>query len=337
MRLTALLLSLLFCAAGQSAFAQNTAPRWYLDKEAQYPSRAYIAAIGEGASRSDAEARALAGVSMFFTAKTEARNEAIREFNEAVTNNTTNFSSKTYISESAVISSEQEFLGVRFTSAYWDTQSKKWAVLAYIDRAEAAQIYDTKITASMTAINALAADAAGEAEPLYVCGLLYRALRLAGLTAQYIETAAAVDTRAAPKYAAYTALFQQLRARYRAVRDSLAFFVAASASDTTGRVERSLQNLFEENGYLITVAEKARYTVSTRLTTAEEIYDIGPFVRCGIAIRIERDGKALFSYSKNYPRYGHKTIDGAYNRAFLAIEQDLRENFMEKLSALFGV
>jgi hypothetical protein len=126
--------------------AQNRAPAWYTDKELQYPSNRYIAAVGEGSSRADAEARAVAGVSLFFNTRTEVRNEAIREFNEAVVNNTTDFSKKTYINESAVIRSEEEFLGVRFSDPYQDQQRRTWTILAYIDRQEAARIYEKKPT-----------------------------------------------------------------------------------------------------------------------------------------------------------------------------------------------
>jgi hypothetical protein len=167
---------------------------------------------------------------MFFKAKAEARNEAIREYNEAVKNNTTDFSSKTYVNESAVISSQEEFLGARFTNAYWDGQGKKWAVLAYIDRAEAANIYDTKIAANIAAIEALTADANSETEPLYACSLLHRATLIAGLTEAYIETSAAVSPQIAAKYSAYVSYFQKLRAKHRAKRDGLAFFVAAAPS-----------------------------------------------------------------------------------------------------------
>ncbi|MDR2096616.1 MAG: hypothetical protein LBP76_14030, partial [Treponema sp.] len=89
-----------------------SAPSWYLDREADYPSNRYISAVGEGASRAQAETAAVAGVSLFFNTSTQVRNEAIREFNEVVLGGTADLSKKTYISENTVIRSEEEFLGV---------------------------------------------------------------------------------------------------------------------------------------------------------------------------------------------------------------------------------
>jgi hypothetical protein len=330
-----LFLMALCCLAWGTLYAQSAAPSWYLDKELQYPSSRFIAATGEGATQAAAEAAAVAGVSLFFNTRTAVRNETIREFNEAVLNNTTDFSQKTYITESAVIRSEEEFLGIRFATPYQDQSRRTWTALAYIDKREAVQIYDSKITANMISINALVEDANRETESLYVCGLLFRGLRIADISEEYIKTAAVVDPQSTGKYAQYITQIQNLRSSYRAKRDGLTFTVTANAADETGRIERKLQELLEDSGYIIT-ARNSQYAVSIRLTMTEENLEAGIFVRSGIAIRVERDGKSLFSYSKSYQRYGHLTRDGAYNRAFMAIEEDLEENFVTKLTAMVG-
>jgi hypothetical protein len=87
----------------------------------------------------------------------------------------------------------------------------------------------------------------------------------------------------------------------------------------------------------ITVGNTAAYSVTANLTVANEELPAGLFLRPGIVVSVERSGKALFSYSKNYPRYGHKTRDGALNRMFMAIEKDLEENFITGLIAMIGV
>jgi hypothetical protein len=69
---------------------------------------------------------------------------------------------------------------------------------------------------------------------------------------------------------------------------------------------------------------------------AEENQPPAIFVRPGITIRIEREGNAIFSYSKNYQRNGSQNRDNVYSRAFNAIEKDLEENFMVNLTALIG-
>jgi len=320
---------------GGILYAQNKVPSWYLDSELEYPKSRFISAVGEGKSKTDAETAAVAGISLFFNTKAEVRNEAIREFNEAVVNNTTDFSKKTYIKENAVISSEEEFLGVRFAQSFFEEKRQIWTVLAYIDKAEASRTYESKITVNMASINAMATDAAQTTEPFYACGLLFRALKIADITQEYIKTAAVIDPSSTAKYTSSLNQIQNISSQYRKKRDGLTFSVNINDADTTGRIARKLQELLEANGCTVTVRNPL-YEVSVRLNTTEENTNAGIFIRSGITVRIERNGNALFSYSKNYQRYGHQTLNGAYNRAFMAIEKDLEENFTANLTAMIG-
>jgi hypothetical protein len=187
----------------------------------------------------------------------------------------------------------------------------------------------------MTAVNAMAEDAANEPEPLYACGLLFRAIRIGDITEEYIKTAAVIDPSSTAKYSAHLTLIQSLRSQYRTKRDGLTFSVDSGSEDTTGRIGRKLQEILEGNGCTVS-ARNPLYTVSALLNMSEENLAAGIFVRSGITVRVERDGKALLSYSKNYDRAGHQTAEGAYSRAFLAIEDDLAENFAQRLTALIG-
>jgi hypothetical protein len=325
----------LFFILAAALAAQSSAPPWYLDKELSYPASHYIAAVGEGATRAEAEAAAVAAVSMFFNTKTEVRNGIIREFNEAVASAGTEFSKKTYINEGALIRSEEDLLGIRFAQSWHNQARGQWAALAYIDRQETAAMYEARVNANMSAINALAADAGMESEELYRCALLYRGLRLAGLTEELIKAAALTDSRSAAKYAPSLAAIAGLRSEYRARRGKLGFSLQVQGPDTHGRIERRLGELLEHAGFALS-ASGGPYTMNVQLSLPHETLPAGIFVRPGIALRLERDGKTFFSYSKNYERCGGRTLEAAYSRAFTLIEQDLEKNFMERFTAVTG-
>jgi hypothetical protein len=316
--------------------AQSGAPSWYFDKGKSYPDLSFITATGEGKTRAEAETAAVAQISLYFNTSTEVRNEAIRQFNQSVTNNTTDFSKKTYITESVVIKSEEEFLGVRFAAPWQDQRRGVWTALAYINREEAAQIYDSKIAANMAVINSLATDASGDAEPLYVVSLLARAQGICDLVEEYIKAAAVVDTQSTHKHKEDSAKIQEIRSNYRSERDSLRFTVAVTSPENSGRIERKLNDLFEDSGY-VTTPSGGMYTVNVKLTGNEVINDAGNFVTLGLVVRIERAGNIIFSYSKNYDRFGHRTsMSTAYTRALYPVEEDLEENFMQKFTAMLG-
>jgi hypothetical protein len=249
--------------------SQSQAPGWLIDKESKYPSSLYIAAMGEGKTRAEAETAAVTVVSMFFGTKTDIRKEAIRKFNETLTNNTSDFSKKTYISENSVVRSEEEFLGIRFEQPWLDSKRQIWAVLAYIDRREAAGIYESKIKTNMSAINTLIEDAGKEKEALFACGLLYKGLGIADITEELIKTASVVDSGSIQKYAPDLQQIQKLRSDYRAMRSSLTFSIMVNGPDTSGRIERKLQELLEDNSYIVTL-QNPQYIVSVRYTATEE-------------------------------------------------------------------
>jgi len=330
-----MLFTVMFLPAWVSLFAQNTAPAWYLDKELQYPSRSYISAVGEGKTKADAEANAVASVSLFFNTRAEVRNEVLREFNEAVTNNTTAFSGKTYTRENAVIRSETEFLGIHFATPWQDAKTQQWAVLAYIDRKEAAGIYESRISANMVSINALAQDAEQEKEVFYICALLSKAMAIGNITEELVKIAVMVDSSARTQYASIPIQIGNIRTKYRSFRDSISFGIQASGADNSNRIELTLRELFEQQGFVIS-SKNPMYQVSVKLNMNEEKGTEYFFVRPGLTVSVERSGKTLFSYSKNYPRVSHTTNDGAYNRAIIAVEKDLRENFIKQLTVSIG-
>ena len=115
----------------------------------------------------------------------------------------------------------------------------------------------------------------------------------------------------------------------------MTFTVSTSSADSTGRIGRKLQELLEASGCIVS-DQNPLYTVSARLNMTEEKTDATTFIRSGITVQVERQGRALLSYSKNYQRSGHSTPEGAFNRAFRTIEQDLEENFAPRLTAMIG-
>jgi hypothetical protein len=315
--------------------AQNSVPAWYTNKELSYPASRYIAGVGEGVTRAEAEIAAVAAVSLFFNTKAEVRNELIREFNEAVSGDSTAFTKKTYIQERAVIRSDQELLGIRFASPWHDRRRGQWAALAYIDRQESAAMYNARISANMTAVRALEEDASNESEALYACALLYRSLCLAALTEELIQSAAVVDPRSAAVYVAPLAAVQRVRSAYRAIQNGLSFSIQVEGPDIQGRIGRKLGELLESAGYTASPAYGG-YSLIVRLSVPEEHLEAGVFVRPGITLRIERRGGVLFSYNKNYPRSGYPTLEGAYNRAFAVIERDMEDTFIRRFTAMLG-
>jgi hypothetical protein len=175
-----------------AVFSQHI-PRWVLDKEAAFPPARYISASGEAATQKEAEARAVSSISLFFNAKTGITNSVINEYNQALSGaGTLEFSKKNHVRENMKITSQEEFLGVRFAPPWNDPARNVWMVLAYIEKSEAARLYESKIRANLDLVEQLYRDAQTET-PLASVILLAEARKIGALVRQQIGIASMVD------------------------------------------------------------------------------------------------------------------------------------------------
>jgi hypothetical protein len=310
-------------------------PPWYVDNTTDYPASHFISAVGEGAAQTDAETAAVAAVSLFFKTATDVRNEALREFNEVVAGKSSEFFKKTRISEAVTITSQADFLGIRFTAPWFNQSRNQWAVLAYINKREASEIYRARIEVNRAIFDSLILAANAEDEPLLKYRYLGNAVPFGAVISEDANTLAVVDPAAALQYGDTLRLTQETAAAYISMRSGLSFNVRLSG-DRLNRIQRKLLSLLERNGYTASPSG-AMYTITGDIESAEEDLPAGIFIRSGINLRvINARGISLFSYNANYTRVGHKILDQAYNRAFLQIENDMENSFIQKFNAGIG-
>jgi hypothetical protein len=330
----------LTCATGGPRTAdepQVAAPGWVIDKNIDYPPDRYIAEVREGDSRADAEAFAIGGISLFFKTTANVKTDARREYNELIANqNAAEWSQKSYLNESSEITSDVEFLGVH-TESYEHRADKNktlWYSLAYIDRAEAAKIYDGKIKANLSAINAIENDAKGEDEDFFACTLYHQTLPIIAITTEYINMARAVDGKP-DKYANELNYFGGLQNEYRKLRAVITFTVTANENKFSGKIERAVQDVLESNNFK--VGGLGAYNVKLEISSEEVVLPAGMFILSSLVIKMIHGERALMSYSKNYPRSGGTTTAvQSYNITANMIEKDLKQEFNSQIQVLLG-
>jgi hypothetical protein len=336
------LVVVLVFSAFASLSAASKAPEWTLNKEAVYPGAQFIAEVREGSSRSDAESSAIAAIALFFKTNANVRTDAVREFNDSIeieievqktrsaSDESAGFSQKTYIKESAVISSDVEFLGVH-CQAWQNTKDKSntWYAVAYIERNEAAVIYEGKIRANMSVIEAIAKDAQSESEDFFACDLYHKTFPLISLNTEYINMARAIRSNAS-LYEKEIDYMADIKNKYRKLRSIITFKVTSNENNFGGKIERAMQSILES--YDFKVGNQGAYEVKMEIKSSEMSMPAGEFVIVGLVIKIMHGDRAIISYSKNYPRAGGtKTVELAYNRAALEVEKDIKKYFEAEL------
>jgi hypothetical protein len=323
----------LFLSAFQTLFAQNP-PAWYFDTEGEYPRDRYITAAGNGSSRKEAEDAAVAALSLFFQTKADVRRDMLREYNETLQNGKGDFSQNTKIAESALVTSQTEFLGVNFAPLFQNGQA--FSALAYIDRQEIVRIYDSRIQTNLTLINTLVQAAEKSADPLSAVGRLRKAQTIAKLTGEYVNMAAIVNPDTASQYGNIPRINQQIQDLLAKNRPLLTASVVCEPA-AHQRVGRKMNEILQARGFTM-VNSRPAYIVSVQVTTSEEETPTAKFVRPALDVKISLASKkaVVFSYTKNFSRSGHSSMDGAYGRAYLNMESDLEENFVNEFYRVFG-
>ena len=306
-------------------------PAWLKKPEKEFPTAAYIRAIGEGDSAKAARAAALSDISLFFDTKTEVITQAVKQSGAVISGDTSFFESNHSYQQIAQISSEAEFFCVNFTEPYRNEKTGVYSVLAYINKKEAAQVYTARINALMDSVNAYRTYAKGEKEPFRAVQALQKAQVISSLAGNYIKAETTIVPQDAQKFQRDLQTIALIPAERAALKKNMTFAITMNQKDKRfDPIFSTVAAVLEKQGYAYSVSD-AQYAVIVDISCAEESYDAGMFVRPSVDVLIvDANGAGLYTYSKALPRTGGKSIDQAYTRAVVKIKQDLEAHFLEE-------
>jgi hypothetical protein len=284
-----------------------------------------------GKGHEEAREAALSEVALYFGTTIEVQKQLITRYNEVVSGNQKTTEKESAMESASKISSQADFMGAHFTSPWYNEQNRTWYILAYINKQEAAELYQKRINTNRMIMESLVEN---EGEPL----LHYQALKKAASIAQMLEA----DIKALGNISTIGSEYEEtLRYAQKIIADSREFrshlsFSAAIEEDKQGKIQRKLLDVLEKNEY-VTVRGQGDYTISGAISWDEEILPVGVFVYSGISLQLSNSaGKLLFSYTRSYPRLGSRNQNMAYNIAFREIEKDLEANFIREFNAFLG-
>jgi hypothetical protein len=328
-KITALLL---FWGITLSVFAQRGAPAWYLQKDLEYPDGEYLSAIGNGPSETAAKERALAEISLFFKAGVNFSNETVSNYNRTVAEGRTAVSGGTSMRERIVISSREDFLGVRYAASWYDAGARTWYACCYINKGEAQGIYKNRIRTNRTIFDSLSAAGNGEGELLYKYGYYKKAADLGRVIEADINSLPVVGADTG-EFAPVLQEIKKQQSDYDGLRSGISFSIRIRG-DRQGRIERTLSAQLAGMGR--PVRSGAAYLLEGTVSLEEMSTPSIPYnLICTIQLELRSAaGKTVFTYNRDLGRVSHRVSwEGAYNAAILEIEKDIEENFMNEFNS----
>ncbi|MHB9291477.1 hypothetical protein Holit_00554 [Hollandina sp. SP2] len=316
--------------AGTRLLAAGPEPRWVRFREQEYPDSRFISALGMGKGDEEAKNAAISGLALYFKSTVSVQQQMLARYNEVVSANQKITEKETAMSNQVQIASQAEFLGAHFTAPWYNEQNRNWYILAYINKQEAAELYQKRIATNLTMLETTLKEAGELLQQ-------YQAFKQAASIAQYIEAdiLGLGELSDAAGYRETLEYTRKVMADSRAFRSQLRFSAAIEA-DRQGRIQRKLLDVLEEHGY-VAVQSQGDYTITGEIFCDEETFPAGFFIHSGISLQISnKAGRILFSYTKNYERQGARNLNMAYSIAFREMEHDLESNFIREFNAFLG-
>lgn len=124
--------------------AQDDKPEWISNPEKNYPNSQYMAAVGTGDSRKEAENSAASNLSQIFQSRIKSEETINARYQELMKSDQSSLESQTNINKNISISSEQTLFNVRYPESYTGKLGKVY-VLGVIEREPTAAIYRNKM------------------------------------------------------------------------------------------------------------------------------------------------------------------------------------------------
>jgi hypothetical protein len=161
--LSGLLLWPLIALAGCASAPPPAPPAWIGNARGVYPDSGYITGLGEGATRKEAEDKALAELSSYFIRQVSVERSSRASW--ATQNDLTTAQSATQ--ENILVESQTKLMAVQYApDPYFNRDSKSWFTLAFILRDEGWRIYEPAAKKQAGAFLTLVKAADEEADPL---------------------------------------------------------------------------------------------------------------------------------------------------------------------------
>ena len=126
-------------------------PAWLLNPYNLYSEAEYLAVIGEGDTRRDAESSAAGSLSRIFETNVQVDSVAIQRYNEIAKDGGYQIENEKSITETVSLQSQQTLINVQYGDTYLN-DTGRYYIIAYINRNLTAQIYREKINKNSEAV-----------------------------------------------------------------------------------------------------------------------------------------------------------------------------------------
>jgi hypothetical protein len=307
--------------------------------EAVYDRAAYIAAVGYGPARRDAEQGALVALTALFGQSIQGELKTLNTYSEAVKNGAVDVSENTSAQNAINISARMDSLvGAEIADVWFDGRSAYYAV-AVMERAPAAFLYADMIRANGDIIRGLTAIPPGEKNSLESYSRYQLAAVIADANQVFSNVLSVVAGGPAGGVPGDLKRGDDYRLEAMEVARNIPISVNA-VNDPSGRIKNAFAAALNRAGFRSGGGD-TRYVLEAALALnpVELPNQQNKFIRYDVEANLkdrEAGDAVLLPFSVN-GREGHLTLAEAENRALGAAVRKIDESYGAALSSYLSV
>ena len=322
--LSALVLS---CASGA---APEEKPLWASQDtlDQAYPPAAYIARLGLAHSPEAAAALAESELASYFTHSVTLGTTASQQL-------TSDGRSSGNLTREVHIRAAMELFAVHKTEPWYDRARRRYAVAAYIDRAEAWGLYRPSLLSRREAFMAHYDQAAAESDPFKKIRLLHACQESGAAFQSDLDFLRLLAPAAEPDFAADRRRLAGLSQEMTAARLAARLCVRVQ-NDEEGRIERLLSAqlsgggyYLSDSGYAYQVLAVIQPNLARHSLDGDTVFTAQP----GISIAVTNGREELFSYSKSLERISGFSQAFVNKKLYAALEEEVQKSFLKEFKA----
>jgi hypothetical protein len=222
---------------------------------------------------------------------------------------------------------------VQYTEPWYNKTASQWETVAYINRANAWEIFEPNLRQKTNAFNAMVDKAENQHEPFRKILLYIAASELAQkeelLSSFYF--ADVLYPLGASFFDDTRTLLSELPAKIQDKKTSSTIYVECEG-DFDGSVYTAVTAVFGNANFPIT-KEKSKAAYTSLVTIGENVQTLsaGTFYYPTITVTIVGKTDAVASYSKSLDRVGASDAAVAKRRAYTAIANEIQKSFFDHL------
>jgi hypothetical protein len=304
-------------------------PLWIDSTDAVYNRNSYIAGVGTGKDRINAEQSAFAALSGIFRQSLQADQSISTSYQEAVKNGvTTGWTENTSVENAIKTSTAMELVGAEIRDV-WDGDGTFYAV-AVMEKAKTAQLYTQMVQDNLRILDSLVDIPPGDRNSMDGLARFQFALAIAEAN-QIFSTVLSVIGAPVPEGIQHP---ESYRLEASAIIKNIPVSVSVEG-DQDGRIRGAFTSALSSAGFR-TGGNNSRYQLRARIgfSEVELPNQTNKFVRYNLEGNFIDASTAaiLFPYS-SVGREGHQILSEAKTRTVRAAENKIKEEYAQALSA----